>query len=102
MPAKNPPRSTSDRRVQAAAAVPEPSTAVQPICSLPLVGATTVEDAVFYGAVGALALAEFVSWPTATLFAGAHALHQRTRNVIRRGAMGEAREGLVEAFDDMA
>ncbi|MBV8941784.1 MAG: hypothetical protein JO240_08640 [Solirubrobacterales bacterium] len=100
MPAKKPPK--SDKRARDASAVPEPAAAVQPICSLPLVGATTLEDAVFYGAVGALALAELVSWPTATLFAGAHALHQRTRNVIRTGAMGEAREGLIEAFDDMA
>lgn len=82
-------------------AVPEPPTAVQPICSLPLVGATTVEDAVFYAAVGAVALAELVSWPTAALFAGAHALQQRARNVVRTGAAGEAREGLIEAIEDV-
>lgn len=76
--------------------------ATEPICSLPIVGATTLEDAVFYTAVGALVLAELVSWPTAALFGTAHALHQRARNVIRSGAVGEAREGLVEAFDDVA
>jgi hypothetical protein len=57
---------------------------------------------VFYAAVGAVALAELVSWPAAALFATGHALHQRTRNVIRAGAMGEAREGLMEAFEDVS
>jgi hypothetical protein len=83
-------------------AVVEPSTAVKPLCSLPLVGATTVEDAVFYTAVGTAALAELVCWPTAVLIAGGHALHQRARNVIRTGAGGEVREGLIEAFEDVA
>ncbi|MBV9944154.1 MAG: hypothetical protein JO262_18650 [Solirubrobacterales bacterium] len=78
------------------------TTAVEPICSLPVVGATTVEDAVFYAAVGAVALAELVSWPAAALFATGHALHQRARNVTRTGATGEAREGLIEAFEDVA
>jgi hypothetical protein len=79
----------------------EHSTAVAPICSLPVVGATTVEDAVFYGAVGAVALAELISWPVAALMAGGHALHQRSRNVIRTGAFGEAREGFIEAFEEI-
>ena len=78
------------------------TTAVEPICSLPVVGPTTVEDAVFYAAVGAVALAELVSWPAAALFATGHALHQRARNVTRTGATGEAREGLIEAFEDVA
>ena len=80
----------------------EPAPAPGPVCSLPLVGATTVEDAVFYVAVGAVALAELVSWPTAALIATGHALHQRARNVTRLGAVGEAREGLIEAFGDVA
>jgi hypothetical protein len=66
------------------------------------VGATTVEDAVFYTAVGAVALIGWVSWPTAALVGTGHALHQRARNVIRAGAIGEAREGLLEAVDDVA
>jgi hypothetical protein len=78
------------------------SSAVEPVCSLPLVGATTVEDAVFYTAVGAVALVGLVSWPTAALVSGGHALHQRARNVIRAGAVGEAREGLFEAVDEVA
>ena len=77
------------------------STAVEPICSLPIVGATTIEDAVFYGAVGAVAIVGLVSWPTAALIGTGHALHQRARNVIRSGAVGEAREGLIEAVDDV-
>jgi hypothetical protein len=84
-------------------AVSEPSTAstVEPVCSLPLVGATTFEDAVFYTAVGAVAIGGWVSWPTAALIGTVHALHQRTRNVIREGAVGEAREGLLEAVEDI-
>jgi hypothetical protein len=66
------------------------------------VGATTVEDAVFYTAVGAVALIGWVSWPTAALVGTGHALHQRARNVIRAGAIGDAREGLLEAVDDVA
>jgi uncharacterized membrane protein len=79
-----------------------PASAVQPICSLPVVGATTVEDAVFYGAVGVVAVVGLVSWPTAALIGSGHALHQRARNVIRAGGLGEAREGLMEAMDDVA
>lgn len=75
--------------------------AVDPICSLPLVGETTLEDAVFYAAVGAVALFGVVSWPTAALIGGGHALHQRARNVIRTSAIGEAREGLIEAAEDV-
>jgi hypothetical protein len=75
--------------------------AVEPICSLPIVGDTTVEDAVFYATVGAVALFGVVSWPTAALIGGGHALHQRARNVIRTGAIGEAREGLIEAAEDV-
>lgn len=85
-----------------ASLVAEQSTAIKPICSLPIVGPTTIEDAVFYTAVGAVAVAEFVSWPVAALMAGGHALHQRTRNVIRTGAIAETREGLIEAFEDIA
>lgn len=77
------------------------STAVEPICSLPIVGGTTVEDAVFYSAVGAVAFFGLVSWPTAALIGTGHALHQRARNVIRSGAVGGAREGLIEAVDDV-
>jgi uncharacterized membrane protein len=77
------------------------SSAIEPICSLPLVGATTVEDAVFYTAVGAVTIVGLVSWPTAALIGTGHALHQRARNVIRAGAFGEAREGLIEAVDDV-
>jgi uncharacterized membrane protein len=73
----------------------------QQICSLPIVGATTVEDAVFYTAVGAVAIVGLVSWPTAALIGTGHALHQRARNVIREGALGGAREGLVEAAEDV-
>jgi hypothetical protein len=80
---------------------PSGQSALSPVCSLPLVGATTVEDAVFYTAVGAVALFGWVSWPTAALVGTGHALHQRARNVIRTGAVGEAREGLIEAVDDV-
>jgi hypothetical protein len=75
--------------------------AAEPLCSLPLVGATLVEDAVFYTAVGAVAFFGWVSWPTAELIGSGHALHQRARNVARQGAVGEAREGLIEAVDDV-
>lgn len=74
---------------------------VKPVCSLPVVGETTVSDAVFYGAVGAAALAGLVSWPAAALIGGGHALHQRARNVIRVGVVGETREGVLEALDDI-
>jgi hypothetical protein len=88
--------------VHKAAVAAEESTAVKPVCSLPIVGPTTVEDAVFYTAVGVVAVAELVSWPVAALMAGGHALHQRARNVVRTGEVGEAREGLIEAFEDIA
>jgi hypothetical protein len=90
------------RNADKAAVALEESTAVKPICSLPLVGPTTVEDAIFYTAVGAVAAVELVSWPVAALVAGGHALHQRARNVVRTGTIGEAREGLIEAFEDIA
>lgn len=77
------------------------STAIEPLCSLPIVGATTVEDAVFYTAVGAVAVFGFVSWPTAALIGGGHALHQRARNVVRTGMFGQTREALIEAADDV-
>ncbi len=72
----------------------------KPLVSLPIVGETTVEDLVFYGAVGAVAVFELVPWTTAGLFGALHALHQRARNVVRTGALGEAREGLIEAVDE--
>ena len=78
------------------------STSVEPICLLPVVGETTVEDAVFYSAVGAVVFFGLVSWPTAALIGTGHALHQRARNVIRSGAAGEVREGLIEAVEDMS
>jgi hypothetical protein len=80
---------------------PSEDSARESICSLPLVGATTVEDAVFYAAVGAVALFGWVSWPTSALIGAGHALHQRARNVDRSGALGEAREGIIEAFEDV-
>jgi hypothetical protein len=79
---------------------PSASTATRPICSLPVLGETTVEDAVFYGAVGTVAIAGLVSWPAAALIGGGHALHQRARNVMRSGVRGEVREGLIEAIDE--
>jgi hypothetical protein len=81
---------------------PEPApTASQSLCALPIVGETTLEDAVFYVAVGAVAMFGLVPWPTAGLFGSVHALHQRARNVTRTGAVGEARRGLIEAVDDV-
>lgn len=77
------------------------ATAADPLGSLPLLGTTTVEDAVFYGAVGVVAIAGWVSWPAAGLIGMGHALHQRARNVIRSGAFGEARDGLIEAVEDV-
>jgi hypothetical protein len=79
---------------------PEPA-APEPLCSLPIVGATTLEDAVFYAAVGAVGIFGLVPWPTAGLITSAHALHQRARNVTRTGALGEARAGLIEAADEV-
>ena len=81
---------------------PEASaTAIEPLCSLPVLGDTTVEDAVFYAAVGVVTATGLVAWPTGALVGMAHALHQRARNVIRSGAVGELREGLIEAFEDV-
>jgi hypothetical protein len=97
----SPSSSKAPRAPARAAVAPEHPTAVKPICSLPVVGPTTVEDAVFYTTIGAVAVAELVSWPVAGLIAGGHALHQRARNVVRTGACGEAREGVIEAFEDI-
>jgi hypothetical protein len=80
---------------------PRAAGAAEPLCSLPLVGATLVEDAVFYTAVGAVAFFGWVSWPTAALIGSGHALHQRARNVVREGTVGEAREGLVDAVEEI-
>ena len=81
---------------------PAAATAVEPICSLPILGATTIEDAAFYTVVGAVAAVGWVSWPAAALIGTGHALHQRARNVIRPGAIGEVREGLIEGFEEVA
>jgi hypothetical protein len=35
------------------------------------------------------------------LFGAVHALHQRVRNVVRTGAVEDARAGLVDAVDDV-
>lgn len=75
--------------------------AAESVRSLPLVGATTVEDGIFYTVVGAVAISGLVSWPTAALIGTGHALHQRARNVVRTGTVGEAREALIEAFEDV-
>lgn len=91
----------AQRTSDTAAVVPEHPTAAKSICSLPVVGPTTIEDAVFYGTIGAVALAELVSWPVAGLIATGHAFQQRARNVVRTGAYGEAREGMIEAFEDV-
>lgn len=82
---------------------PQPAApgAPEPICSLPVVGDTTLEDAVFYAAVGTVATLGLVPWATAGLFGSLHALHQRARNVSRAGAVGEARQGLIEAADEV-
>ena len=69
-------------------------TAIEPICALPLVGATTVEDAVFYTAVGAVAVFGLVSWPAAALIGTGHALHQRARNVVRSGVVRSVEDPL--------
>lgn len=82
---------------------PEPATPAgsEPLLSLPIVGETTVEDLVFYGVVGAVAVFELVPLATAGLFGALHALHQRARNVVRTGAVGQVREGLIEAVDEV-
>ena len=79
----------------------QPPAAIESVCSLPVVGPTTIEDAVFYAAVGAVAAFGLVSWPAAALIGGGHALHQRARNVVRSGAVGETREALIEAVDEV-
>ena len=76
------------------------ATTLQPIVSLPIVGDTTIEDAAFYVAVGAVTAFGWVSWPTAGLIGSLHALHQRVRNVPRTDAVGEVRQGLLEAIDE--
>ena len=89
------------KRLPAPAPDSSDASALKPICSLPIVGDTTVEDSVFYAAACLVAVTGLVSWPTAALIGTGHALHQRTRNVIRTGAVGEVREGLVEAVEDV-
>lgn len=81
----------------------EPTAPTEPeaLFSLPIVGKTTVEDAVFYAAVGTVVMFGWVPWPTGSLIGSMHALHQRARNVTRTGAALEAREGLIEAIDDV-
>ncbi len=82
---------------------PEPAAPAssKPLVSLPIVGETTAEDLAFYAALGAVAVFELVPLTTAGLFGALHALHQRARNVVRTGAVGEAREGLIEAVDEV-
>jgi hypothetical protein len=72
----------------------------EPLCSLPFVGETTIEDAAFYGVLGVLAGFELVCWPTALLIGTAHVLHQRVRRIggTRRG---EAIEGTLEATEEL-
>jgi hypothetical protein len=70
--------------------------------TLPVLGDTTTEDAVFYVVAGGFALLGMISWPTAGLFSSLHAIHQRARNVTRSGAVGEARAGLIELAEDFA
>jgi hypothetical protein len=65
------------------------------------VGPTTLEDAIFYGTVGAVAVFGFVPWPTAGLLGSLHALHQRARYVERKGVIRELRAGLIEAADEV-
>jgi len=69
------------------------------VLSLPLVGATRVEDLAFYGALGAVTVFKFVSWPTAAFIGTAHALHQRAHNL--RGRRGEFVEGTLEVTEDI-
>ena len=93
-------KETPRREGEQATAAAHP-TAIKPICSLPLVGPTTIEDAVFYTAIGGVAAFGLVSLPTAALIGAGHALHQRARNVVRSGVVGQTREGLIEATDDL-
>jgi hypothetical protein len=92
--------STDIARVPQMRALPEVP-APAPLCTLPVVGETTVEDAVFYVAVGTVAAFGIVPWSTAGLFGALHAIHQRARNVVRGGTFGEARAGLIEAADEV-
>lgn len=69
------------------------------VLSLPLVGATRIEDLAFYGALGAVTVFKFVSWPTAAFIGTAHALHQRAHNL--RGKRGELIEGTLEVTEDI-
>ncbi|HEY6760695.1 MAG TPA: hypothetical protein VI318_14450 [Baekduia sp.] len=80
-----------------AVVVPPP----EPLYTLPVVGDTSLEDTVFYAIVGVVAAFGLVPWPTAGLFGAAHAVHQRARNVVRTGAVEEAREGLIDVVDDV-
>jgi hypothetical protein len=74
--------------------------APEPLCSLPIVGETTIEDAVFYVAVGAVAMFGWVPVSTAGLIGSVHALHQRARNVTRTGIVSDVREGFIDAVDE--
>jgi hypothetical protein len=66
--------------------------------SLPFLGGTTIEDASFYGVLAAATLLELIAWPTAGLIGGAHALHQRARNLVVHGhERGKLIEGALEA-----
>jgi hypothetical protein len=71
------------------------------VCALPIVGNTTVEDAVFYVVVGTVGVFGWVQWPTAGLIGALHALHQRARNVQRSGTAAEVREALIDAVDEI-
>jgi hypothetical protein len=78
---------------------PVPKGTREVVCTAPFVGPTTVEDIAFYGAVGAVALLRWVSWPTALLIAAAHALHQRAR-ITPGERLVEAIEGVAEAAEE--
>jgi hypothetical protein len=78
-----------------------PASPPDQLVSLPLVGETTLEDALFYAVVGAVAGFGWVQWPTAALFASAHALHQRARNVRRTGNVEEARAAMLDVVDEV-
>lgn len=82
--------------------VPAKAGTRKPLVILPFVGETTIEDVTFYGVLGAVTLAELVSWPTAALIGSAHALHQRAHNLRERGIRrGEFMEGALEATEEM-
>jgi hypothetical protein len=72
------------------------------LVTLPIVGETTVEDAVFYGAIATFTAVGFVSWQAGTLIGSAHALHQRARNVMRTGVVEDLRKGLLDIADEAA